>query len=146
MHTFENWLLNFMHINLSIWESAYNRKKFMMLVDFSRTQTLRWRLVCRMFTKECFGAQHLWKGGEGRRIGKRRIWAAVQALPLPCRLHSTSLLVHIGPKGLDLYTPWKWAGCSGNGMMLDEEARSWEKFFFRGGSEWHITMSTKVHE
>lgn len=41
--------------------------------------TLRRNLVCRMFTKEGAGDQHLCMGGEGTRVGRARSHTAKQA-------------------------------------------------------------------
>lgn len=117
-----------------MWEFVCNRKKFMMLIGFSRNQTLRWRLACRMFTKEYFWPQHLWKGGEGKRIGKRRIWAAMQAFPLPWLPHRHQSWSTLDEHGFLSPTSISFE----SGMIWEEHDlgwtnRSWGKSFFWGG-------------
>ena len=150
MYTFENWLFNFMYIYLSIWEFAHNRKKFMKPIKSSRIQILRWSSGCRMFVKEYFGAEHLWKGGEGSRIGRRRIWAAMQVLPL---LWLTPLDIRIvpywskmaGPLTRSLHQPWKWAAL---GMAWSWMRRPELKEIFLWRSIWmayhHVHHSTWI--
>ena len=139
----------FMHRNTSIWEFTCNRKKFMKPVRFSRNQILRWSLACRMFIKECFWTEHLWKGGEGSRIARRRNWASVQTLLLPWSTPLDIRVVSHWIKMPGLVLPifinhesgllWEWHDLG----MRRPELR---QIFLGGVSGWHITMFTIVHK
>lgn len=92
------------------WVSAWGRRRElgegerMVQVGFAE-QTLRWRLACRRFLRECSWDHQAWKGRNGSRIGERRHWAAVQIQQSPQPDLWEALKLRVGTSGPGLYIP-----------------------------------------
>lgn len=116
---------------MSIWESACNRKKFMRPVRFSRNQILRWNLACRMFIKECFWTEHLWKGWEEAGLAERE--TELQFRPSYFLGHSSGhqscfiLNGNVWTHTPNLHQPRKWAA-RGMAWLYNEKVRAETKF------------------